>query len=111
MDWDFAGWGDPHEDIGWFCAACWRAGRDDFEAGGLATRDAFYHAYEAAGGQAVDPDAVAYWELMAHTRWAIIARQQGARAAQGDQPQHELLEAAARVSGLERDLAVMIETI
>lgn len=74
LDWDFAGWGDPHEDIGWFCAACWRAGRDDFEVGGLTTRDAFYNAYEAAGGQTVDPDAVSYWEIMAHTRWALIAR-------------------------------------
>jgi len=108
LDWEFAGWGDPHEDIGWFCAVCWRAGGGDLEAGGLATRSAFYRAYEAAGGCPVDTDAVAYWEVMAHVRWAIIARQQGARAAQGDAPQHELLEAAARVPGLERDIAAMI---
>ena len=108
LDWEFAGWGDPHEDIGWFCAACWRAGGDDLAAGGLASRSAFYRAYEAAGGAPVDAGAVAYWEVMAHVRWAIIARQQGARAAQGDAPQHELLEAAARVPGLERDIAAMI---
>lgn len=108
LDWEFAGWGDPFEDIGWFCAACWRAGGDDLEAGGLTSRGAFYRAYEAAGGNPVDADAVAYWEIMAHVRWAIIARQQGARAAQGDAPQHELLEAAARVPGLECDIAAMI---
>ena len=108
LDWEFAGWGDRNEDIGWFCAACWRAGADDLEAGGLTTRDAFYRAYEAAGGSPVDTDAVAYWEVMAHVRWAIIARQQGARAAAGDTPQHELLEAAARVPDLERDFAKMI---
>ncbi|MEE8444628.1 MAG: phosphotransferase, partial [Alphaproteobacteria bacterium] len=108
LDWEFAGWGDPHEDIGWFCAACWRAGGDDREAGGLTTRSAFYRAYEAAGGGPVDAGAVAYWEVMAHVRWAIIARQQGARAGQGDAPRHELLEAAARASGLERDIAAMI---
>lgn len=107
LDWEFAGWGDPHEDIGWFCAACWRAG-GDLEAGGLATRGAFYRAYEAAGGGPVDADTVAYWEIMAHVRWAIIARQQGARAARGDEPQHELLEAAARVPELERKLAAMV---
>jgi aminoglycoside phosphotransferase (APT) family kinase protein len=108
LDWEFAGWGDAFEDIGWFCAACWRAGADGLEAGGLASRDAFYSAYAAAGGGPVDADAVAYWEVMAHVRWAIIARQQGARAAQGDAPQHELLEAAARVPGLERDIAALI---
>ena len=108
LDWEFASWGDPHEDIGWFCAACWRAGRDDLEAGGLAARETFYGAYEAAGGTTVDAAAVAFWELMAHVRWAIIARQQGARAARGDRPQHELLEAAAKVPGLERAIAAMI---
>jgi aminoglycoside phosphotransferase (APT) family kinase protein len=108
LDWEFAGWGDPHEDIGWFCAACWRAGRDDLEAGGLAPRDAFYRTYEAAGGRPVDAQSVAYWEIMAHLRWVLIARQQGARARQGDIPQHELLEAAARVPDVERNLAAMI---
>lgn len=106
LDWEFAGWGDAFEDIGWFCASCWRAG-GDLEASGLSSRDAFYRAYAAAGGGPVDAGAVAYWEIMAHVRWAIIARQQGARAAQGDAPQHELLEAAARVPGLERDIAAM----
>ena len=24
LDWEFAGWGDPHEDVAWFCARCWR---------------------------------------------------------------------------------------
>jgi aminoglycoside phosphotransferase (APT) family kinase protein len=24
LDWEFAGWGDPREDIGWFMAKCWR---------------------------------------------------------------------------------------
>ena len=78
------------------------------EAGGRTRRAAFYSAYAAAGGRPVDADAVAYWEVMAHLRWAIIARQQGARAARGDTPQHDLLEAAARAPGLERDIAAMI---
>eukprot|EP01035_Chromulina_nebulosa_P049233 gene49233-66860_t len=26
LDWEFAAWGDPHEDIGWLCARCWRFG-------------------------------------------------------------------------------------
>ena len=107
LDWEFAGWGDPHEDIGWFCAACWRAG-SGLEAGGLSSRSEFYRAYATAGGGPVNGEAVAYWEIMAHLRWAIIARQQGARAQRGDQPQHELLEAAAKVPDLERDIAAMI---
>ena len=26
LDWEFAAWGDPMTDIGWFCARCWRFG-------------------------------------------------------------------------------------
>ena len=33
LDWEFAGWGDPMSDLGWFCAACWRFGQPTLEAG------------------------------------------------------------------------------
>ena len=26
LDWEFADWGDPHEDIGWLCCKSWRFG-------------------------------------------------------------------------------------
>ena len=83
LDWEFAGWGDPMSDIGWFCAACWRFGRTDLEAGGIGSRAAFYRGYAQAGGQPIDPAAVAVWEVMAHIRWAMIALQQGERHASG----------------------------
>ena len=41
LDWEFAGWGDPHEDIGWFCCKGWRFARLDREAGGIADRAPF----------------------------------------------------------------------
>jgi len=81
LDWEFADWSDPMEDIGWFCAKCWRFGFDDQEAGGIGPRDAFYAGYEGAGGKKVDPLSVRFWEVMAHIRWAIIAREQGERFA------------------------------
>ncbi|MBT5413950.1 MAG: phosphotransferase family protein, partial [Rhodospirillaceae bacterium] len=37
LDWEFAGWGDPMADLGWFCAKCWRFGGAG-EAGGIADR-------------------------------------------------------------------------
>ncbi|MBT3400193.1 MAG: phosphotransferase family protein [Rhodospirillaceae bacterium] len=107
VDWEFAGWGDPHEDIGWFCAQCWRGDSPDREAGGLGDRAAFYEAYRAAGGQEPDPDRVRFWEVFAHVRWAIIALQQGARARAGAYPAWELEEAEARVPGLLRTIVEM----
>ena len=108
LDWEFAGWGDPHEDIGWFCAQCWRGDALAREAGGLGDRNAFYEAYVAAGGDMPDPIRVLFWEVFAHLRWAIIALQQGARARAGAYPTWELEEAEARVPGLLRAVAEMI---
>lgn len=80
LDWEFCAWNDPMSDIAWFCAKCWRFGRDDLEAGGIAPRAPFYRAYEQASGRRIDPARVTFWEVMAHIRWAIIALQQGRRA-------------------------------
>ena len=79
LDWEFAGWGDPDEDIGWFCCKGWRFGRLDREAGGIAAREDFYRGYEAESGRRVDPERVRFWEIMANIRWAIIAMQQSDR--------------------------------
>lgn len=90
LDWEFAAWGDPLADLGWFCAKCWRFGRPDLEAGGLGSRAAFYRGYESESGRRIDPEAVAYWEVVAHIRWAVIALQQGARHYSGEQTSLEL---------------------
>ncbi|HEY4470703.1 MAG TPA: phosphotransferase family protein, partial [Stellaceae bacterium] len=79
LDWEFAGWGDPDEDIGWFCCKGWRFARLDREAGGIAERAPFYAGYEAASGRRLDPERIRYWEIFANVRWAIIALQQSDR--------------------------------
>jgi aminoglycoside phosphotransferase (APT) family kinase protein len=79
LDWEFAGWGDPDEDIGWFCCKGWRFGRLDREAGGIADRAPFYRGYEAESGRGLEPDRVKFWEVYANIRWAIIAMQQSDR--------------------------------
>src|SRR5690625_4706102 len=90
LDWEFAGWGDPAADIGWFCAACWRFSRPDLEAGGIAAREDFYRGYEAASGQRIEAERVHYWEVAAHVRWGVIALQQGRRHWSGAEQSLEL---------------------
>lgn len=90
LDWEFCDWGDPMSDIGWFCAACWRYSETGLEAGGIAPRGPFYHGYETASGRRIDPEAVAFWEIMAHLRWAVIALQQGERTLSGGEESLEL---------------------
>lgn len=79
LDWEFAGWGDPDEDIGWFCCKGWRFARLDRDAGGIADRAHFLRGYENASGRRLDPGRVKFWEVYANIRWAIIALQQSDR--------------------------------
>jgi len=90
LDWEFAGWGDPMSDLGWFCAECWRFSRPDLEAGGVSSRDAFYQGYREYAQNKIDEDAVLFWELIAHIRWAVIALQQSNRHISGNQKSLEL---------------------
>ncbi|GJD59060.1 phosphotransferase family protein [Methylobacterium dankookense] len=101
LDWEFAGWGDPAQDLGWFCAACWRFGRPDLEAGGIAPRADFYRGYADEGGR-VDRERVAYWEVMAHLRWAVIALEQGYRHVSGRETSLELALTGRMAAELER---------
>ena len=85
LDWEFAGWGDPLQDIGWFCARCWRFGADDREAAVSASAPTSTPATSAARPAARSPAQVRYWELMAHVRWAVIALAQAQRHASGEE--------------------------
>jgi aminoglycoside phosphotransferase (APT) family kinase protein len=104
LDWEFCAWGDPMSDLGWFCAKCWRFGRNELEAGGIAPRDLFYRGYERVSGRRVEPRAVAYWEVMAHIRWAVIALQQGERHLTGGEPSLELALTGRRATELEHEV-------
>lgn len=104
LDWEFAGWGDRHEDLGWFTARCWRFGRDEFEAGGLGAAEDFFAGYEETSGRAVDRERVRYWQAMAHARWAAIAAGQGDRFVSGGERTLELALTAHMVPELELEL-------
>lgn len=111
LDWEFCAWGDPMSDIGWFCARCWRFGANDREAGGIASRAVFCDAYEEASGRRIDADAVHYWEVAAHVRWAVIALQQAARHLSGEQTSLELALTGRMVPELELETLNLIDAV
>ena len=104
LDWEFAGWSDPMEDIFWFTAKCWRFGKYDRSAGGLGKREDFYHAYETTSGRQVDLSFQIFWEVMAHVRWAVIACQQAERYTIGNEKSIELALTAHVVPELELEI-------
>lgn len=103
LDWEFCHWGDPHFDIGWFCARCWRFDADAREAGGIGPRDAFYKGYNAEAHKPLDAEQVPYWEILAAARWAVIALLQGERHVSGGEASIELLLTGMMAPQMEYD--------
>ena len=92
LDWEFTTWSNPLEDIGWLCARCWRFGQlgKEREVGGIGSREALYRGYERVSGEKINHEAVFFWEVFAHMRWAVIAIRQGERHISGEESSLEL---------------------
>ncbi|MDH3231092.1 MAG: phosphotransferase family protein [Alphaproteobacteria bacterium] len=111
LDWEFAGWSDPMEDVAWFCARCWRFGAWEREAGGIGSREAFYRGYEAESGREIERAVIPYWEVMGAIRWAVIALQQGERHLTGGEESLELALTGLRAPEMELDALLDIAAI
>ena len=108
LDWEFAHWGDGHEDIAWLCVRDWRFGQLQKAAGGICDRERFYRAYAAASGAPVDPARVHFWEVMGNLRWGAATAFQGLRYAAG-QTDLELLAIPRRAAEMEFEALRLIE--
>jgi aminoglycoside phosphotransferase (APT) family kinase protein len=111
LDWEFAGWGDPHEDIGWFCSKGWRFARLDREAGGIAERAPFYRGYERGSGTTIDSVRVHFWEVLASVRWAVIALQQSERHIAGGERSLDLALTGRRARECELEVLMLLDPV
>ncbi len=109
LDWEFAAWSDPHEDLGWLCCKSWRFGVTQREVGGLGDKPDLFDAYARASGRSVDPYAVQYWEVMSLVRWSVIALQQAQRHLSGKESSLELALTGRMVPEMEYDLLDQIQ--
>jgi len=109
LDWEFAHFGNPMEDIAWLCVRDWRFGELDKPAGGLASRDEFYRAYERASGRPVRRDEVRWWEVLGNARWAAGSIFQGERYLSGEESDLELVAIARRAVEMEFEALRLIE--
>jgi aminoglycoside phosphotransferase (APT) family kinase protein len=104
LDWEFAGFGNPHEDVGWLFAKCWRFGQHQYPVGGVAYAEDFLAEYELRAKRPVDATALKYWQVMAHVRWAMIALQQRERHRSGAESSLELALTGHLLSDLELEI-------
>jgi aminoglycoside phosphotransferase (APT) family kinase protein len=100
LDWEFAGWGHPYEDLGWFTAPCWRFGHLQRLAGGIGPLEDFLDGYRETTGRHVNPDELVGWQALAQIKWAVIALHQENRHLSGAQRSLELALSGRLVAGL-----------
>jgi aminoglycoside phosphotransferase (APT) family kinase protein len=108
LDWEFAHWGCPEEDLAWITVRDWRFGRLDRPVGGFARRADLFDAYETHSGRRLDPAVLHYWEVFGNVRWAAGAVVQGQRYLAGDLDL-ELVAIARRTTEMEYEALRLIE--
>lgn len=110
LDWEFARWGAPEEDLAWICLRNWRFGELDKPVGGFADRESLYRAYEAEGGRPVDPELVRFWEVVGNVRWAAGCVLQGERYLSGAEDDLELVAIPRHAAEMELEALRLTET-
>ena len=107
LDWEFAAFGNPLEDVGWIFAKCWRFAGKHLPCGGIADADDFLVPYQRAAGRTVTREALVYWQVMAHVRWSVIALQQAQRHLSGVERSLELALTGRIVAELEYEILML----
>ena len=77
--------------------------------GGFGGYDDLVTAYEKAGGQPVDRDALRWWETFWVLKWGVICAVQARRHLSGESRSVELAAIGRRVCENEWDLLAMLE--
>ncbi len=108
LDWEFAHFGAPEEDLAWIALRNWRFGVRGLPAGGLARREDFHAAYARASGREVRAGDVHWWSVMGNVRWATGCVQQGERYLGGEQD-IELIAIPAHAFEMEFEALRLIE--
>jgi aminoglycoside phosphotransferase (APT) family kinase protein len=108
LDWELCHAGDPVEDLGWLCIRSWRFGNDDRPAAGVGGRERLRAAYTAAGGEAVGPEELRFWEVFGNVRWGVICILQAGVHLSSESPSLELAAIGRRTCEPEWDLLAML---
>ena len=107
LDWELAHLGDPMEDLGWLCVKSWRFGAEP-RVGGFGDVVELLAAYERTSGVTVDPDVVAWWEVLGTLKWGIICIMQATTHLSGLSRSVELATIGRRVCENEHDLLLLL---
>ncbi len=104
LDWEIAHVGNPLCDLGWICIRSWRYGVTGKRVGGFGDVDELLAGYQEAGGPAVAPEALEWWEIFGCLRWAVMCNMMGFGHLGGDYVSVERAAIGRRSAETEYDL-------
>ena len=111
LDWELVRFGDPVQDLAYFCTPSWRFGQYEKVAGGIDTAEAFLSAYASHSGAQVDIDRFRYWLIYSTLWWGVVCLEMGQIWRDGGDRSLERTVIGRRVSEVEIDLALLFEEI
>ncbi len=111
LDWEFASYSDPLEDVGWFLGRFWRFGCWHRGAGGLAPTEVFTETYVEETGAQLERRTLLFWQLLGAVRWAVIALQQAERCFVHGEEDLDLALTGTALPQLEWDILDLIEAL
>ena len=108
LDWEIAHVGDPMEDLAWIQLESWRFG-GELPVGGFGASEDLYAGYQAAGGRAVDPARVHFWQVLGTLKWGIMCVMMYGAFETGMDRSVERAAIGRRASEAEIDLLALLE--
>ncbi|HMO75192.1 MAG TPA: phosphotransferase [Sphingopyxis sp.] len=109
LDWELAHRGDGHEDLAYGCMTVWRFGHLDRPAFGVGSVAELIAAYQAAGGETVDPARFRFWLVYRTLWWALGCLQMGQAWRSGADATVERVVVGRRTAEQELDLLLLLE--
>ncbi|MGF1472126.1 MAG: phosphotransferase family protein [Rubrobacteraceae bacterium] len=109
LDWEFAHYGDPVEDLAWPLVKAWRFGMDHLRLGGFGEVEPFLDRYNELTDLAVTTEDLFFWEIAGNVRWAIGALNQARRHLSGQERSVELAVLGRLAAEVEYEILYLIE--
>jgi aminoglycoside phosphotransferase (APT) family kinase protein len=109
LDWEFAHFGDPVEDVAWPIVRAWRFGADARRLGGVGDVEPYLERYNELTGFDVQPFELDYWELAGNVAWAIGCLTQMQRHLTGQDRSIELATLGRLGAEVEYEICHLLE--
>lgn len=109
LDWEFAHFGDPAEDLAWPLVRAWRFGMDHLRLGGVGPVEPYLKRYNELTGCDVTLAELFYWEVVGNVRWAIGALNQARRHLSGQERSVELAILGRLAAEVEYEILHLLE--